>query len=167
MKNAVSPKPGSPAHKEAAALKESVAALQADVAHLKDQVASRDARIDIQNTENSKLVAEASKQAELLKTVRNRNAALVVERINVADENKGLKASIAELQAKTDSLNAFKQTHLREGQPMLVELMTLENRVDNKMDEQAARRAAKLRYVATYGIPVEDSDDGEHFTWED
>jgi chromosome segregation ATPase len=175
VKKAMPPTPGSPAHNESTALREDVATLQAEIADLKSKIDSQDTdrddlqgRIKLQDEQNNKLMAEWKQQAKDLQTVRaelkavkTRNATLVAGRINVESKNISLEAKVAGLQAEADVLKAFKQTHVLEAQPRLVELMTMENMVDDAMGEDDARRAAELRYVAIFGIPIAETDDGE------
>jgi chromosome segregation ATPase len=174
MKKALPSKPGSPAHTEVTTLKESIVALQAEVTENKDKIAVQDTeraeldeKINLQDEQLNELTSESKKQAANvqalraeLQAVKTRNAALVAGRITVESKNLALEAKIGKLQAETDTLKAFKQTHIREAQPMLVSLMTMENQVDG-MDEDDARRAAELRYVDMFDVPIAESDDGE------
>jgi chromosome segregation ATPase len=174
MNKALPPQSGSPAYDEATALKENIAALHAEIAKLKEKIASQDLhrdrleeRMKLQDDQKEKLAAESRKQAEdltttrtELKSVESHNTALVVERNQVDGKNIDLEATITELQAEINALAAFKQIHIQKGQPMLVDLMTMEYRVDG-MDEPAARRAAELKYEKTFGILIAESDDDE------
>jgi septal ring factor EnvC (AmiA/AmiB activator) len=175
MNKALPSKPGSPAHNEATALKENVAALQTEVAELKENIAFQDIHRDgleeqlkLQDDRETKLVAESRKQADELKAIRaelksvkSRNTALVGERIQVDGKNIDLEATVAELQAEANALATFKRIHIQKGQPMLVDLMTMEYQADG-MDEPKARRAAELRYVKKFGIPIAGSDDTDY-----
>jgi chromosome segregation ATPase len=170
------PTPGSPAHNEVIALKEGVAKLQAEVADLKSKIALQDTdrdglqgRLKLQDEQYNKLMAESKQQAKdhqktltELTDVKARSDTLNVSRKKLASKNISLEAKVSELQAEADVLRAFKQTHILEAQPRLVDLMTMENMVDDEDGgEDKARRAAELTYVEIFGIPIAGSDDGE------
>jgi chromosome segregation ATPase len=174
MKKALPSKPGSPTHTEITTLKESIVALQAEVTDLKDKIdvqdidhAELDEKTKLQDEQLNEITSESKNQAANLqalraelKAVKMRNAALVAGRITVESRNLALEAKIGELQAETDALKTFKQTHIREAQPLLVSLMTMENQVDG-MDEDDARRAAELRYVDMFGVAIAEFENGE------